>query len=327
MSSVDVVAVRALIVERPRVRIPLLPGDRIVATAGMAVTPGDLLAERVRDPQLVETSEEDHPGGPSHAGAWVAVDNGPRGTAPAGEVLFEHGGRRRIVTGPHPDLVSAPAAGRVIEIHPGVEIVLDLDGLGISAAELLGDAGHGRLALLPGDGEGRVALDVAHAGSIVVVPGRVDAETLTRARAMGIAGAVVPALSERDRRDVVASEARQRAGLHRLAPFPVLVLDGYLRRPLAAAIRDLLVALQGTEVGLVGHPPMLVTRVPAEELPRPAADRVRLRGGRDAGHEGSLVELVGPRCVGAGVTSEAARVQLDDGRSVVVGLGELERFA
>ncbi len=327
MSALDLVPARTLIVERPRVRVPLLPGDRVVATAGMTVEPGDLLAERVRDPYLVETAEGSPHGEPARAGTWVAADHGRRSTAPAGELLFEHGGRRWIATGPHPDHVSASAAGRVHEVNPGVEIVLDLDGLGIPGTELIGDAGRGRLALLPGDGEGRVALDVAHAGSIVVMPGRVDAETLTRARAMGVAGAVVPALSARDRRDVVASEARQRAGLHRHAPFPVLVLDGFLRRPLPTALRDLFAVLQGTEVGLVGDPPMLVTHVAADELPRPTAERVRLRGGREAGCEGTFVELVGPCRVGAGVTSEAARVRLDDGRSVVVALGELERFA
>lgn len=327
MNALHLVAARTLVVERPRVRVPLLPGDRVVAEAGLAVEPGDLLAERVRDPRLAEATEDEHPGQAPQPGTWMAAEHGRRGTAPAGELLFEHEGRRRIATGPHPDLVSAPAAGRIVEINPGVEIVLDVDGVGIAGAELLGDPGHGHLAVLPGDGEGRVPLDVAHAGSIVVLPGRVDAETLTRARAMGIAGAVVPALSERDRRDVVASEARQRAGLHRLAPFPVLVLDGYLRRPLAAAIRDLLAVLEGAEVGLVGGPPMLVANVPAEELPRPAADRVRVRGGRETGHEGSFVDLAGPFRVGAGVSAEAARVRLDDGRTVVVALGELERFA
>jgi hypothetical protein len=317
---------RPLLVGAPRVRVPLRPGDRIMATAGASVVAGDLLAERVRDARLVETAGDGR-SATSHPGTWIPAEPGRRGTAPAGELLFEHGGRRRIATGPHPDLVAAPAAGRVVAIHPGVELVLQLDGTGIPGTELLGDPGHGRLTLLPGDGDGRIPLEVAHAGAIVVFPGRADAEALTRARAMGIAGAVVPALAERDRRDVVASEARQRAGLHRLAPFPVLIMDGYVRRSLAGPVREILALLAGSEVGLVGGPPMLVTALSPGDLPLPDPDRVRVRGGPEVGREGRFAGLAGPRRLPAGIVVETARVHLDDGREVVVAVGDLERFA
>jgi len=326
MTGLELVPLRRLAVERPRVRVELLPGDRVVVAAGAAVAAGDVLAERVRDPRLVEVGEGDRRAA-AQPGAWVAAEAGRRATAPAGELLFEHDGRRRIATGPHPDLVAAPAPGRVAAIQPGVEILLDIDGIGVPGSELLGDAGHGRLALLAGDGEGRVQLEVGHAGAIVVFPGRADAEALTRARAMGIAGAVVPALSDRDRRDVVASEARQRAGLHRLAPFPVLVLDGYLRRTLAGPLRDLLAALAGAQVGLAGGPPLLLAGPRAAPLPRPPTDHVRVRGGPHAGHEGRFLGLAGPHHLGAGVVTESARVRLAGDREVIVGLGDLERFA
>ena len=164
-------------------------------------------------------------------------------------------------------------------------------------------------------------------GAIVVFPGRADAETLTRARAMGIAGAVVPALAERDRRDVAASEARQRAGLHRLAPFPVLVLDGYLRRALAGPMREILAGLAGSEVGLVAGPPLLVTARAPGDLPLPDPDRVRVRGGPEVGHEGRFAGLAGPRRLPGGIVVETARVVLDDGREAIVAIGDLERFA
>jgi len=326
MSGSPFVAVRPLFVAAPRVRIPLLPGDRIVAIAGASVVAGDLLAERVRDPRLVESDGDGSPA-TARPGAWIAAEPGRHGTSPAGELLFEHGGRRRIATGPHPDLVAAPAAGRVVAIHPGVELVLQLEGTGIPGAELLGDPGHGRLTLLPGDGDGRIPLEVAHAGAIVVLPGRADAETLTRARAMGIAGAVVPALAERDRRDVVASEARQRAGLHRLAPFPVLILDGYVRRSLAGPMREILSLLAGSEVGLVADPPMLVTAMAARNLPHPDPNRVRVRGGPETGREGRFAGLAGPRRLAGGIVAETARVELDDGWEAVVPVGDLERFS
>jgi len=327
MTGIELIPVRRLVMERPQVRVTLLPGDRIMTTVGATVAAGDLLAERVRDARLVEAGDGDRHAVSAHPGAWIAAEAGRHGTSPAGELLFEHGGRRRIATGPHPDLVSAPAAGRIVAIHPGVGLVLEVDGIGILGSELLGDPGHGRLALLTGGGEGRIPLEVAHAGAVVVFPDRADAETLTRARAMGIAGAVVPALAERDRRDVIASEARQRAGLHRLSPFPVLVLDGYLRRRLAEPMRDLLATLAGEAVGLAGGPPMLLAATRPMPLPRPAPDHVRVRGGGLAGREGRFLGLAGPHRLGAGVVSEAAHVRLADGREVIVGLGDLERFA
>ncbi len=325
MSGSPLVSSRPLLIGAPRVRVPLRPGDRIMATAGASVVAGDLLAERVRDPRLVETAADGRTA-MLHPGAWIPAEPGRRGTAPAGELLFEHGGRRRIASGPHPDLVGAPAAGRVVAIHPGVEMVLQLDGTGIPGTELLGDPGHGRLTLLPGHGDGRIPLQVAHAGAIVVFPGRADAETLTRARAMGIAGAIVPALADRDRRDVVASEARQRAGLHRLPPFPVLILDGYLRRSIAGPVRGILAALAGSEVGLVGGPPMLVTALSPLDLPLPDPDHVRVRGGPEVGREGRFAGLAGPRRLPGGIVVETARVDLDDGREVIVAVGDLERF-
>ncbi len=168
---------------------------------------------------------------------------------------------------------------------------------------------------------------MAQAGSIVVFAGRADAETLTRARAMGIAGAVVPALAERDRRDVVASEARQRAGLHRLAPFPVLVLDGYLRRSLAGPMRDLLAALDGQGRRPRRKPAHAGGRRGTAQPPAPSRSHIRLRGGAETGHEGRFIELAGPLRLDAGVVVEGARVRLDDGRTMAVALGDLERFA
>jgi len=111
VNGLALVPARQLLVERPLVRVPLVPGDRILVGAGTTVAPGDLLAERVRDARLVEVGDVERRAGTAHPGAWVAAEPGRRGTAPAGELLFEHEGRRRIATGPHPDLVAAPAGG------------------------------------------------------------------------------------------------------------------------------------------------------------------------------------------------------------------------
>jgi hypothetical protein len=63
-----------------------------------------------------------------------------------------------------------------------------------------------------------------------------------------------------------------------------------------------------------------------EGLPVPAADRVRLRGGPDVGAEGRWLGPAGPRRFTPGIQVEAGLVETDDGRLLVVPLGDIERF-
>ena len=291
-ASLDLVPARAHLVHRPHVRLELQPGDRMVAVVGDEIRIGDVLAERIRDPRLVEAPapREGADQGIPLPGTWLPGEHARAGRhagAPAGELLFQHGGRRRLATGAHPDRLLAPADGRVLEMEPGVALVLEVRGTGLAGTELLGEPHSGRLVVLPEDSDPRLALDVALAGAVVVLPGRVDAEALARARAMGIHGAVVGSLAERDRRDLVASAARQQAGLHRLAPFGVLVVGGYLRRGLASAVRAVLDAAAGAPVGLVGDPALLL--LPEDlAVPVPQPDRI-VRPGRHGGRpRGSL---------------------------------------
>jgi hypothetical protein len=135
----------------------------------------------------------------------------------------------------------------------------------------------------------------------------------------------VESLAERDRRDLAASAARQQAGLHRMAPFGVLVLGGYLRRGLPAAIRAVLEAVAGDVVGLVGDPPLLLLP-PRRVLPMPAPDRLLVRGGPEAGREGRWLGPGGYRRLRGGIGSETGLVALDDGRTVAIPIGDLERF-
>jgi hypothetical protein len=191
----------------------------------------------------------------------------------------------------------------------------------------LGGPTHGRLKLAAGpSGELRPGgLDVGLAGTILVVGARVDAETLTRARAMGVRGIVVAGLPSKERRDWIASEGRQKAALHRLPPFAVLVLDGALRRSIAGPVVGLLEALEGREVAIVNDPPALVFDAPDLDFADPPPDLVRVRSGPDAGREARWVASLGPRRFAHGVQLEAAQVRFAEGPAVVP-VGDLERF-
>ena len=188
--------------------------------------------ERLRDPRLDEL-EIPVAAGAEPGGRWVGLPRRGNEQGPGGEYMFDWNGRWRVATGDMADAVESPFAGIVRSVRPGTGITIRAAGRGIRGVAALGGPTRGRLHA-GAEGELRSGgLDVGSAGTILVVGSRVDAETLTRARAMGVCGVVVAGLSSKERRDFIASEARQRAALHRLPPFAVLVLDGATRRPLA----------------------------------------------------------------------------------------------
>ena len=336
--GLDLVPSRALVRRDPRIRFALGIGDRPLVTAGTAVTPGAPVVERRTDVSLVDVgartlsaSAATEPGAtapPSDvrmgSGAWVSGPN-----LSGGELAFRVDGRWRMVVGPPVDTLEAPAAGVVCEVRPGIELTVDVPGLALLGVQALGGPARGRLEIAAsGDGETRPgAIDVGRAGSILVFDSRVDAETLSRARAMGVRGIVVAALSDKDGRDFEASESRQRASLHRPAPFGVLVLDGTLRRPIAEPAMAILRAHAGQEVGIAVDPPCLLLGSAQAVLPERDPVHVRIVHGPWAGREGRWEGLAGPRRFRAGAHLEAGRIRFDDGTAAVVPLADLERFA
>jgi len=309
----------------------LSPGDRVHVEVGESVVVGGPIADRLRDARLEEVSIPTT-ADPVPGARWSRDGgSGPAGvhrTEESGELLFTWRGKWRLATGDVPDPLEAPVAGIVRDIQPGTSITLRATGQGIRGIVTLGGPSRGRLRLATSASGGLrpSGLDVGLAGTILVVGTRVDAETLTRARAMGIRGVVVSGLASKERRDFLASEARQRAALHRLPPFAVLIMDGATRRPMAGPLMDILERLVGCDVAIIGDPPTLVFDALDVALPAPSEDLVRIRGGANMGREGRWLGLAGPRRFEGDIHLEAARVRLDDGSVATVALGDLERF-
>lgn len=314
-ADLGLVSARRLIEAPAEFTFPLAPGDRALVAAGESVVAGAPIAERVRDPLLLDRIV------PSSA------DPRPGARTNEGELLFLWKDHWRVAGGEVTETFDSPVTGIVREVRPGSAIVIQARGRGLKAIVALGGPSRGRLHIAAGsDGELRSGgLDVGLAGTILVVGSRIDAETLTRARAMGVRGIVVGGLASKERRDFTASERRQRAALHRLAPYAVLVLEGATRRPLPSPVMDVLEALAGHEVAIVGDPPMLVFESEVD-VPTPPADFVRVRGGPLGGREGTWAGLVGPRRFAGGVHLEAGSVRFADGSVTAVPLGDLERF-
>ncbi|MGZ6339667.1 MAG: hypothetical protein ACXWNG_04815 [Candidatus Limnocylindrales bacterium] len=341
------VHLRRLVLPAPLIRFRLTAGDRPLVAAGDAVLAGTPLVERMRDPGLVEVELSGAvPDGEvlPEAGAqrdpapglwWVGPDVSPsrlgrRGRArrATGELLYEVAGRWRMVAGEHHHPIEAPTAGIVRDVRAGIVLTLTVSGSGLVGALGSGEPARGRLELASGpDAELRLGeLDVGRAGSILVVGSRVDAEMLTRARAMGVRGIVAGGIGSADMRGLAASEARQRASIHQPAPFAVLALEGHLRRPIASPTMAVLGALVGQEVAIVSDPPMLLFDAPDLALPEPEPDRVRVTHGPQAGREGRWAGPGGLRRFAAGVHLESGLVRFDAGSPVAVPLADLERF-
>lgn len=311
----------------------LHPGDRPLVKAGEAVSRGQPLIEHYRDPRTIVVSGLGLADGPPTPGErWHEAPRrrGQEGAPAAqGELLFRSGGKWRIAGGDRPDVVEAPFAGAVHEVRSGTGVVIRTTGSAILGRTALAGPTWGRLQIVTdADGELRAQhVDVGAAGSIVVAGARIDAEALTRARAVGIRGVIVAALGIKEQRDFLASERRGRAAVHGLPPFGILVLDGAARRPIASAVMAMFEALEGTMVALVGSPPALVVDDPTVTLPLPRPEIVRVRSGPLAGAEGTWAGLAGPRHFPAGVTLEAGFVRFGERPPVAIPIGDLERFA
>ena len=328
------IPVRRLVEDGLEERVLLAPGDRPLVAVGDLVVPGTPLVTRLRDAHIAEVDVRAPDGEPLIPGSPFAAPAPHRGRGGArleGEILMPVANRARrwrLVTGEHRASVGAVAGGTVTAVSPGSEIRIALGGRAVRGAFAAGQATRGTLTTVTDVlGELRPGgIDVSHSGSILVVGSRIDAEALTRARAMGIHGIVVASLAGKELRDFQASERRQRAALHPAEPFAVLVLDGAVRRPLSTPLASLLASLEGAEVVILVDPPALVFNMPDLPVPAVAEDWVRVCGGRNAGAEGRVLGLSGVRRFPGGVHLEAARVAFGDDEAVDVPLGDLERL-
>jgi hypothetical protein len=332
-TGIALVARRTVVATPLDAFFPLHPGDRPLVKAGEAVGRGQRILEHYRDARTIVVSSLAHDDGPPAPGERWSEPTGRRGRdgdpEAGGELLFRSGGRWRIAGGERPDAIESPFAGVVHDVRTGTGVTLRSMSRAILGRGALAGPTWGRLQVVTdADGELRAQhVDVGAAGSIIVAGARIDAEALTRARAVGIRGVIVAALGIKEQRDFLASERRGRAAVHGLPPFGILVLDGAMRRPIASPVMAMLEAIEGGMVAIVGDPPALVIDDPAVTLPEPSPELVRVRSGPLAGAEGTWAGLAGPRRFPAGVTLEAAFVRFGGRPPVAIPIGDLERFA
>lgn len=330
-----------------RVRLPI--GSVPMVEVGATVEPAEVLATR-RPPgpgmsvavasRLRRSAAQAAgclsvpPGSYLEAGDRLAEDRGLEVTVPSACLFLAYDitdGSALVA----PLLGSEPIVGHVrgevssvddeaIEIRIGGSL---LEGVGGT-----GSAVHGELRVAvhePGDELRASAIDIGATGRIVVGGSRASAETLTRARAMGVAGIVLGGLLDKELRDFEATQQRRRQVGGARGDFAVVLLEGFGKVGLDPGLFAWFRAHEGRMASLFGESARLYVYdadpPPARRaLPR-AGDRVIAHRRPHAGRAGELVRLLdAPRATMSGIAVRSALVRFEGGPTAIVPLANLE---
>jgi hypothetical protein len=288
-------------------RSPDAAAELVTLRPGSQLAPGDVLADDGRGRQVTVADSS----------LFLAYDRAD------GLALLAPLGAPEPIVG-HVRGEVASVTDDAIEIQVGGALVPGIGGSG--------GAVHGELVVAvhdAGDELRASAIDVGSSGRILVGGSRASAETLTRARAMGVVGIVLGGVLDKELRDFEATQARRRETGGIGGDFAVLVVEGYGKVGLDADLFAWFVRHDGHMASLFGEAGRLyvydASPPPARRVLPRAGDRVVAHRRPYAGLGGRLVRtLKGGHATPAGVVARAGLVRFDDGRSAIVPLANLE---
>jgi hypothetical protein len=221
--------------------------------------------------------------------------------------------------------------GRVRSVEPGA-ITVEVPGALVRGVGGTGAAVHGELAVAvhdPGEELRAGAIDVGATGKILVGGSRASAETLTRARAMGVAGIVLGGVLDKELRDFEAIQRRRREVGGLTGAFGVLLLEGFGKVGIDPQRFAWFRAHSGSMASLFGADGLLYVYdaevAPGRRtLPR-VGERVIAHRRPFQGRTGVLVaELDDLHATSSGIAARMGLVRFEDGRLAPVPLANLE---
>jgi len=221
--------------------------------------------------------------------------------------------------------------GQVRSIEAGA-IVLESPGAMLRGVGGTGAAVHGELVVAVRDATEELragAIDVGATGKILVGGSRASAETLTRARAMGVAGIVLGGVLDKELRDFEAIQRRRREVGGQTDRFGVLLLEGFGKVGIDSQLFAWFRAHAGRMASLFGGEGLIhvYDAVPPpvrHALPR-VGERVVAHRRPFQGRAGVLVaELPELHATASGIPTRMALVRFEDGRLAPVPLANLE---
>ena len=330
-----------------RVRIPV--GATALVEVGHRVEPAEVLATRraIEDGITIQVAARLRR---APAAAAELIDVRPGAVLGAGDRLASDGPRREVLAPSaciflsyDPDdgtaLVAPLGAAQPIlgHVRGDVESVTR-DAIEVRVAGALvagvggsGAAVHGALLMGVTDPAEELragAIDVGATGRIIVGGSRASAETLTRARAMGVAGIVLGGALDKELRDFEATQLRRREMGGVDGAFGVIVVEGYGKVGMDAALFGWFRTHAGRMASIFGDAARLYVYdaepPPSRRvLPRPG-NRVVAHRRPYAGAAGELQEILGGlQVTPAPIPARSGIVRFDDGRTAVVPLANL----
>ena len=330
-----------------RVRLPI--GAVPMVEVGHLVEPAEVLATR-RPPGPgvsipVATRLRRSPG---DAGACLSVT--PGSYLDAGERLARDGDREVLVPFAclflaydrddgsalvAPLLGNEPIVGHVrgeVSAIDDAWMELRIGGALVEGVGGTGSAVHGELRVAvhePAEELRASMIDIGATGRIVVGGSRASAETLTRARAMGVAGIILGGVLDKELRDFEATQQRRRQIGGVRGDFAVVLLEGFGKVGLDPGLFAWFRAHEGRMASLFGDSARVYVYdadpPPARRaLPR-VGDRVIAHRRPHAGRTGELVRVLdAPRAAASGIAIRSALVRFEDGPVAIVPLANLE---
>ena len=331
-------------------RIPIPQGSRLSVAVGDEVRPDQELALRRtplesqtvavagplrRRPELAAGLLLRPPGSFVDAGEPIAqASDGRQVLSPVAGLLLAYsrtdGNAIIAPLGPEEPIL-AHITGRVSGIDPGA-IMIEVQGAALDGVGGTGEAVHGELVLSvqePGEELRAAAIDVGSRGKIVVGGSRASAETLTRARAMGVAGIVLGGVLDKELRDFEAIQRRRREVGGLAGSFGLLLLEGFGKVGLDAGLFAWFTRHAGHTASLFGAEHRLYVYDAAPPPMRRSlpgfGDRVVAHRRPFQGRSGELVGFVdGMHMTPSGIPARTALVRFEDGRTTPVPLANLE---
>jgi hypothetical protein len=331
-------------------RVHLPRGATPIVTAGAEVRPEQVIAVRRRPGQPLRVRVTEllgrppgqvaavllaRPGQQLHEGEALARDpQGREVPSPATGLLLSVSaidGSVMIAPFGEEEPVIGHVHGRVREVGPGA-VVLEVPGVVLHGVGGTGDAVHGELVIAVHTPEEELragAIDVGATGKIIVGGSRASAETLTRARAMGVAGIVLGGVLDKELRDFEAIQRRRREIGGLTGSFGVLLLEGFGKVGIDPQRFAWLRNHAGRTASLFGAEGMLFVH---EATPPPSRRALPAIGERVVAHRrpfqgraGVLVaELEDLHAAPSGIPARMGLVRFEDGRLAPVPMANLE---
>jgi hypothetical protein len=331
-------------------RIHLPRGTAVSVRVGAEIRPdeviglrhGALTAVRVpltrplhRQPEDVEAVLAVRPGERVQADQPLAlVEGGGAVLAPmAGLVLATSRRDGTLLLAPlgPEEAVIGHVRGRIRAIEEG-SVVVEVPAARLRGVGGSGEAVHGELVVgvsSPEDELRAGAIDTGATGKILVGGSRASAETLTRARAMGVAGIVLGGVLDKELRDFEAIQRRRRDAGGMTGSFGILLVEGFGKVGIDPQLFTWFRAHAGRVASLFGADGLLYV-YDAAPLPwrRPLArvgDRVIAHRRPFQGRGGVLVALLDDlHATQSGIPTRMALVRFEDGRLAPVPLANIE---